>query len=642
MDFLKRTLLDKETQKTVDSLKELNSKEQSLCVSPIIEEKQIVIHETCKIGDNTFRDLELFRDYNDTSDNTVTNVISKSLFLHGSHAYFDAILANPIHNVGKLRDRQLVIRNMACRTDIDHVRELLTTLRKHECDMLWLYDSDVIGDSSGGLGPLYSMVYFNYRFTRNLNHSDIALTAYNVYQIIVSPLIGIMSPIMYCIVPYLVLRYKLGIKISFYWYIRTMLSTLLSGGPSFGPTMDKLKWVSYVFSIVFYFQGLFNSIEISKVVYSISKTITTKMNGIVTYIKTSKKLHDLLWNTDMGTHFITDQTSFIDDLPNVEYFEANNFGQFSVFSNFGKQLKIYKKFVKSSYIPLFRRVYMIDTLFCVSQLSSFSYVKFVQHDTRPQIRMDGFWHPCLEHVVKNDVYLGDEFQNNMIITGPNAGGKSTTIKSMLINVILAQTLSLSPVDKFSLTPFYYISTQINIPDCKGKESLFEAEMYRSKRNLDVINKLGPSQFSILAMDEIFNSTNPVEGIAGAYAIAKKLATFDNNVSIISTHYLYLTRLSKDVPLSFKSYKMNVELDAITGDVLKYPYKLAPGISRQYIALELLRRNEFDPDIIKEAMIIKERMMKPIRYATTVSTEKVTNDKVATEEATEEATNEVAA
>ena len=141
----------------------------------------------------------------------------------------------------------------------------------------------------------------------------------------------------------------------------------------------------------------------------------------------------------------------------------------------------------------------------------------------------------------------------------------------------------------SLTPFSLINTYLNIPDCKGKESLFEAEMYRARNHITDINTLSDGKFSFIVMDEIFSSTNPEEGISGGYAIAEKLASFDNSISIITTHFTYLTNLEKGG--KYKNYKIPIERDSSNN--ICYKYKLVPGVSKQFIALELLKNKGFD-------------------------------------------------
>ena len=90
-------------------------------------------------------------------------------------------------------------------------------------------------------------------------------------------------------------------------------------------------------------------------------------------------------------------------------------------------------------------------------------------------------------------------------------------------------------------------------DAKNKESLFEAEMHRSRNYLKILKELDENDFSFIVMDEIFSSTNPEEGISGAYAIAEKLASFENSISsdLIDTDLFHLASklLIKIFPLS---------------------------------------------------------------------------------------------
>ena len=158
-----------------------------------------------------------------------------------------------------------------------------------------------------------------------------------------------------------------------------------------------------------------------------------------------------------------------------------------------------------------------------------------------------------------------------------------------------------------MTPFQFISSHINVPDNQGHESLFEAEMHRAKRNLDAIKALSEHQLALVVMDEIFSSTNPVEGIAGAFAVAKRLAADPRTLCIISTHYLYLCKLERSTGKAFRNYKMPVVLDS-AGITVGRPFRLCTGISRQYVALELLRKSGFDDDVIADALEVKNELL----------------------------------
>ena len=235
--------------------------------------------------------------------------------------------------------------------------------------------------------------------------------------------------------------------------------------------------------------------------------------------------------------------------------------------------------------------------------------KYIENEN-PLINAKQLYHHYLTNPVKNNILIGRKNHNNVLITGPNAGGKSTFIKSLSLNVIFSQTLGISFCKSLEITPFSLVNTYLNIPDCKGKESLFEAEMHRARDHIKKLNSLDNSKFSFIVMDEIFNSTNPQEGISGAYAIAEKLATFKNSISIITTHFSFLTNLETNS--KFKNYKIPIERD--NEDSIVYPYKLTSGVSNQYIALELLRNKGFDNDLVNNA----ENICKNLNLANTLN------------------------
>jgi DNA mismatch repair ATPase MutS len=152
---------------------------------------------------------------------------------------------------------------------------------------------------------------------------------------------------------------------------------------------------------------------------------------------------------------------------------------------------------------------------------------------------------------------------------------------------------------------------MNIVDEKGVHSLFESEMYRILNNLNqVIKNNKENKLSILFLDELFNSTNVIEGISGSYSICKKLASLNSNITLLTTHFTYLYKLEKDS--NFKNYKMNAIVN--NNDII-FPYKLLPGYSTQYIAIELLKNENnlekyeyLTKDVFNEAIHFKQKLL----------------------------------
>ena len=573
-------------------------------VSPELVPRDICAIQ-CIIGQNLLTDIEMVTGYHENAS-TVMGSIDRSKLL-GARPFLTAVLTSPIHNIEKLVRRQALVKEMQNKAvEIEGIIDVLT---KYEKDMLWLYET-----RDAELVHLYDMVFFKNMLVRPLNNRGDALTAYNTYRILGSPLVGILTPIAYFVVPYLVFKFKFKFKFSFVDYLKMSFAgmTMSLGG---GGGMNSIRYISYAFSLVFYFQGVFNSMELAKAVYEISKLLTNRIQGVIRFIQAAKKVSDMVFTPHkdlFDDYFAASCENHIK--PGLDTFEdVDTYHGFSLLSNYGRSLRVYKYLDKHAYIPLLNRAWMVDCIMSINRARNecgFSWAEYQSPnpDNKVCLIIHGVWHPCLNRLqaVKNDLVLGQP--NNVLLTGPNAGGKSTLLKSILIAVVLAQTIGVTNTQHLSITPFAFVNSQIHVPDCKGKESLFEAEMHRSKKNFDVLKELGDRP-SLIVMDEIFNSTNPVEGIAGAYAIAKSLAGIPSNISVISTHYLYLTKLAKDLPHAFVNYKMNVRLDD-DGNLLSYPYRLSKGVSKQYVALELLKMNGFDPSIIQEALAIKQRLTTP--------------------------------
>ena len=560
------------------------------------------------LGKDVMNDLEVFHPYDNNSfDSTIYKIFEDNCATAGGKLFVKDLLNNPIYNYDALSNRNECLKLFEKE---DYPQHAWNILKEKENDFLWFFSQkeDTITD-------LLNSIYFSSWILNKMNNNDFALTSYNFYKVVLSPLFGLLSPIIYFIVPFLIIKYKFGnvVKLSFNTYIKLLYQSMTTSTNLFSimnkdtGTLSKLQMISYVLSFVFYFQGLFNSFTLSHTTYKIIEFISTKVNNTFVYLKTCLELERTYWNNVVSKY----QSAYLD----VELNPINDdfaqsikdykpFTSFSIFSNIGKQMNIYKNFPKTDILNIVNRTYIIDAIYSVIKVKKdllLTSPTFVKSDS-PYFNSKSSWHICVNKTVsvKNDID-----GKNFIITGPNAGGKSTIIKTICTNALLSQTLCVTSSKSTSLTPFYFINTQINIPDCKGVESLFEAEMNRCKYTMDTIREYEDKPCMIV-MDEIFNSTNMVEAIAGAYSILEKIASYGNVMTIITTHFLYLTKLSKVT--NFECYKMNVNIDKDTNEIT-YPYRLNKGVSKQYVALDLLKKRGFDESIINNAMKIKNKFIK---------------------------------
>jgi hypothetical protein len=586
---IRRLVMHKESYEQVQTVEKIEMSTNTVIKGLFTDVK--VATDSIKLGENVFHDLEMFKSF-DGADGMFTQLCHTQLC--GSRIFLKTLIENPISDIDILKARQRLVISIE---SFDHI-QLFETLKRNEHVLDWMFNAD-----SNELSSIYNMVYFTSFVTKPLNKNGKILSMYNVYKILGAPLVGLFTPLVYFIIPYFVLWYKFKIKFGFSEYIKLLFQGMFAGNMFINPT---ISIVSSVVSLIFYFQNLFNSFEISKAMNKINKLLVHKMNSLIEYITAAEEVYYKCWNPEITRVLFK---SGFGHYECCEQFKSIPTKPYSLLSmgSVGEKLRHYKTFSRDKYLPLLERVHMIDALLAISKLKDIARFSFpvFSRSIKPVLELKGVWHPSInpDVVVKNNINV----DKNIILTGPNAGGKSTLIKSVLISIVLAQSFALTNCQSMKMTPLHFINSQMNVPDCKGKESLFEAEMMRSKENLDKLSELEDNkQRSIIVIDEMFNSTNPIEGIAGAYAIAKQMAKFRNNLVIITTHYVYLTRLAKEFPMMFTNIKMNVCIDETT-NVITFPYKLQKGISTQCIALELLRKNGFDANIIDDAMLIKQKL-----------------------------------
>lgn len=243
-----------------------------------------------------------------------------------------------------------------------------------------------------------------------------------------------------------------------------------------------------------------------------------------------------------------------------------------------------------------------------NQSAQFCYVSF-DESAEPKVMIDDFWHPIVDQskAVTNNLELNHNNQpHNIIVTGPNAGGKSTAMKAATLCIWLGQTIGIAPAAHCSFTPFDSMSTYLNVTDNIGDgQSLFKAEVIRAQELIKGI-ETEPNQKHFVVFDEVFNGTSPKEGTAAAYAVAEHLGKFKNSICLIATHFDKLTELESKTS-NFRNLKVAVDehnyetrSPEIQRDTIGYRYKLEPGVAHQNVALKIIEQEGVDNSIVQRA------------------------------------------
>ncbi len=196
-------------------------------------------------------------------------------------------------------------------------------------------------------------------------------------------------------------------------------------------------------------------------------------------------------------------------------------------------------------------------------------------------------HPLIEGAVSNDISTG----RGVLLTGSNASGKSTFLKTCAINAILAQSLH-TVLGSFYRAPFYRIYSSMAL-----KDDIFEGDSYyiveikSIKRILDAAAESGSKVLCFV--DEVLRGTNTIERIAASTQILKKLANEDVQC-FAATHDLELTSLLDDL------YDIYHFEGAVSDNDVKFDYRLKDGPATTRNAIKLLSVLGYDETLVGDA------------------------------------------
>lgn len=359
----------------------------------------------------------------------------------------------------------------------------------------------------------------------------------------------------------------------------------------------------------------YNALADAKLKQDIYNHLQTKMIGVANYIRAVQELAKVIFDN----FFFHGTFGVIPDncgnalhavlLPKMyslskecqkllKLLNHNTFtGNASVFSLTGRILKAHTLMqkVKEEFVPACAAAGQLDAYLSTAKLykkhqntsAHFCFATFDKNSTTPFVKATGFWNLFIDPntVVVNSIGLGIYDPNNIVLTGPNTGGKSTVIKGLLINILLAQTLTVAPAQELLLTPFANLNCYLNVTDdLTAGTSLFKAEVLRAKALITAVRNLKEGEFSFTIIDEIFSGTSPKEGEEAAVKFSQELGTTNNSMCCVATHF---PRLTEELSLEhFKNYRVTVYKDE-HGNWAR-PFTLEEGKSDLNIAMDLLK------------------------------------------------------
>lgn len=208
-------------------------------------------------------------------------------------------------------------------------------------------------------------------------------------------------------------------------------------------------------------------------------------------------------------------------------------------------------------------------------------------DADIRITAKQLYHPMLAEPVRNDLQTG----RGILLTGSNASGKSTFLKTVAVNAILAQTVHTCSADSWQGS-LYRVMTSMALRDDMGSgESYYIVEIKSLKRILDAAAQKGAAVLCFV--DEVLRGTNTVERIAASTQILKSLHR-PGVVCFAATHDIELTELLEQ---EYDNYHFE---EVIAENDIFFPYQLMQGKAVTRNAIRLLSIMGYEEGIIADA------------------------------------------
>ncbi|MCR5747514.1 MAG: hypothetical protein K6G03_07380 [Lachnospiraceae bacterium] len=207
-----------------------------------------------------------------------------------------------------------------------------------------------------------------------------------------------------------------------------------------------------------------------------------------------------------------------------------------------------------------------------------------------RLEINGLYHPLLIKAVPSDIVTSDK---GVLITGSNASGKSTFLRSVGLAAILGQSIATVTASSYKAPGFIIMSSMSISDDILEGDSYYMAEIKSVKRIIDVCRTDGAKSAILCFVDEVLRGTNTIERIAASSEILKSLHR-ENVICFAATHDVELTEILK---AHYDNYHFSED---IVNDDVAFSYMLKKGAADTRNAIRLLGIMGYDEDIVKRA------------------------------------------
>jgi hypothetical protein len=470
----------------------------------------------------------------------------------------------------------------------------------HETSILTLWD-EIKNDN--GFKEKYQFIdwsYFEY-----LNHSEQFLEMMSVYNL-VGPIISVLTPVFILIIPFLILKIK-KTEINFTQYIEVLKDVCKNHvvGKLFTTNYSEIDSQQVIYTIIsacFYILSIYQNILTFIRFHENMKKIHNYLSRLSNFISYTQQQMDkfLGFSQNLKSYEIfnekikenkTNLTNFHNQLIHITEYKITNTKKLL---EIGKVMKLFyfiydNKELNESILFSFGFHGYLDCINGLQKNIQQKQINFCTFSQKDNTIINSYYGVLkdIKHI-KNNIDLS----NNFIVTGPNASGKTTILKSTIINFICNQQFGCGFYEKATQKLYNHLHCYLNIPDTSGRDSLFQAEARRCKEIIDCISEY-PDENHFCIFDELYSGTNPTEAVSSAASFLEYLTKNKNVQFHLTTHFIKLCKKLKSNKL-ITNYCMETKK---AKDKIIYKYKLKKGISTVKGGIHVLSNLNYPKEIL---------------------------------------------